>query len=941
MTELDRPGLQNYFGAVRYAVSALPAALIGAICVFAPAASAGEYTVYSCRADESSRNSSWSPSANSSHVTAYSDGCGSGGGGLVARSGVEPPGSIASAFDSATWRFDAPAGASVSQVALSGRAYRASGGRWGVGLSDQGGTYQLGGISSDAMAWESNGWATIATPGSTTLYFGVICASGTGCPTTSTGQPTWGYARARADLYGARVRVTDTGAPSVGSVRGSLVSGTWTGGVASVGFDASDSVGVARQAFSVSGAGREELKSCDFTRPAPCPTQTGSDFGVDTRTIPDGERTLTLTATDTAGNPASWTGTVYIDNNTPGAPSQPQLQGADPSRWRSANGFTLAYENPSRAGGAPLTSHDIQVCPTSPDGTVDPTSCTFANRPGAPGTDSVNLPAPGRYRFRVRVDDALYSGAWSPWSDVLRFDDVSPATPSVAFPAGWINADSAKGSLSMSPPASSPIPVSGISGYRVTGASAEGVTWVGASSAGVGLLPYFSLDEGRTELSVVAVSGSGVETPASRPALGTVRKDTGSPTLTVTGVPTLGATVPYVVTLSATGSDSVSGMDGAPPDRPAADGGFVAFRSPGGAPTVFRGAEGRLSPGEGGQSVTITATDVAGNASVPAQAIYTQDTRVPTGGLLLPEPGAASAIRFLVSESCAGETSIEISTAPGEWTPLPTGLSDGIATAKVPGTIWDNEVPYTLRALVTDCAGNQATLSRWAAGPSNGQPIGQLQPPKRARTTIRATVSAPSRSSKASTARTRVVRAQVRGANGEPVGGAKVTFETQPRAAGAQWQIIASEMTSRSGAASRSIPNTCSQRIRVTISGDDVFAPSTSNVAQTTVHASSSITARPTKLRNGRRLTLSGKLSGGHVPGGLELTLYGKGPRGRSWVPVRSPVTVSRSGRWKTTYRFTSTRTRTAYRFRVRIPSRPDYPFASGYSRSRTVTVAP
>ena len=926
---------------MRYAVSALPVTLIAAICVPAPNASAGEYTVYSCRADDDSRNNSWSASATSSHVTAYSDGCGSGGGGLVARSGVEPSGSIAPAFDSATWRFDAPAGASISQLALSGRAYRASGGRWGVGLSDQSGSYYLGGISGDAMAWESNGWATITTPGSTTLYFGVICANGAGCPTTSTGQPAWGYARARTDLYGARVRVSDTGAPALGSIRGSLVSGAWTGGLSTVGFDASDSVGISRQSFAVAGAGRDDSKPCDFTRPAPCPTQAGSDFTVDTRAIPDGERALTLTATDTAGNPASWTGTVYIDNNAPGAPSQPQLQGTPPAQWRSTNGFTLVYGNPSPAGGAPFTSHDVQVCPTSSDGTVDPSSCTFANRPGAPGTDTVTLPAPGRYRFRVRVDDALYSGAWSPWSDVLRFDDLVPATPSAAFPSGWVNADASKGSLPISPSQSSPTPVSGISGYRVTGVSPEDVTWVGANTAGLGQLPYSSLSEGSTGLSVVAVSGSGVETPASQAARGTVKKDTGPPTLAVTGVPNLGATVPYVVTLSATGADPVSGMEGAPPGRPAAEGGFIAFRSPGGSPTVFRGAEGELSPGEGGQSIAITASDAAGHTSSPVQAIYTQDTRVPTGGLLPPDPATPSVIRFLVSESCEGETSIEISTSPGDWTPLATGLSDGIATAQVPVSTWNDETPYTLRALVTDCAGNQATLSRWAAGPNNGQPIGQLQPPKRTRTTIRATVSAPSSSSRASAARSRIVHAQVKGPDGNPVSGAKVTFETQPRAAGAQWSAVASEETSRSGVATRSIPNVCSQRIRVTISGNDIFAPSTSNVAQTTVHASSSISAKPTTLRNGRRLTLAGKLSGGHVPAGLELTLFGKGPKSRSWVPVRSPVDVSRSGRWKTTYRFTSTRTRTAYRFRVRIPSRPDYPFASGYSRSKSVKVIP
>lgn len=932
---------KNTFAAVNYAVAASLAIALSANWGFANAAQAGEYTVYSCRADDTGRNNSWTASASSSHVTAYSDGCGSGAGGLVARAGVEPAGSLAPAFDSATWRFDSPAGTSISQVALSGRAYRAAGGRWGVGLSDQSGTYHFGGISSDAMAWESGGWATITTPGATTLFFGVLCASGSGCPTTSTGQATWGYARARADLYGARVRVADDSPPSISAVRGSLVGGNWVSGVADVGFDSSDSAGTARQSYSVAGLGREDAKSCNFTRAAPCPTRTSSDFSVDTRTISDGERAVILTAADTAGNPATWAGTALVDNNPPTAPSQPQLQGTPASQWRATNIFTLSYDNPSRAGGAPLTSHDLQVCPTSSDGTPDPGACSFTSLAGAPGSDTVSLPGPGRYRFRVRVDDAIHAGAWSPWSDVLRFDDAVPGTPVASFPSAWVNATDARGGLSLSPASGIARPVSGIAGYVISRSDTGDESWLPASAAGSATLSYSLLPEGTTDVAAIAVSGSGVQSPRDAPARGRIRKDTVAPSLAVSGSPPTGATVGYPVTLTATGEDAVSGMAAAPPERPAADGGFVAFRSPGGAPTVFRGPSGQLSPGEGSQSLSITATDAAGNTSVPAQATYTQDTRTPGGGLLPAESDAPSRIRFLVTESCVGESSIQISTSPGNWTALPTALSDAIATSSVPGEVWDAGIPYTLRAEITDCAGNHATLERWAAGPKNGLPIGQLEPPPRTRTSISASLSAPARSSRASAARARTVKARVRGSDGDPVAGAKVLFETQPRSTGATWRTIGSGTTSHKGEVSRSISNTYSQRIRVTIAGSDVFAPSVSNTLLTSVRASSSITARPARLRNGRRLTLSGKLRGGHIPAGLELTLYGKGPRARSWVPVRSPIDVSRSGHWKTTYRFTKTLVRTSYRFRLRIPGRPDYPFASGYSASRRVTVSP
>ena len=105
-----------------------------AICVFIAATStlpvaamAGEYTVYACRADDGGRNLSWTPSATTSHMLAYSGGCGPSGEGIVARARIEPSGSLAGAFDAANWAFQAPAGATISQVALSGRLYRAAG----------------------------------------------------------------------------------------------------------------------------------------------------------------------------------------------------------------------------------------------------------------------------------------------------------------------------------------------------------------------------------------------------------------------------------------------------------------------------------------------------------------------------------------------------------------------------------------------------------------------------------------------------------------------------------------------------------------------------------------------------------------------------------------------------------------------------------------------
>ena len=934
-TTLDSSRPRIYVAAMRRALVAICGFLVAA-----PAASAGEYTVYACRADEAGRNASWNPIVNAKHLVAYPDGCGSTGDGLVARAGVESAGSQAAAFESAAWRFDAPSGASISKVFISARLYRASGGRWGVGLSNQAGSYLLGGISADALAWESEGYASVVTPGSSSLYFGILCASGAGCPTTSTGQANWGYTRARADLYGARVRVSESSPPAISGVRGALVSGSWVGGRQSVAFDSSDPVGVAGQSYSVAPLAASDAKPCDFARPAPCPTSSGSQFTIDTRGIPDGQQPLTLSAVDAAGNRATWTGTASVDNSAPGPPTPPSLQGLPASRWRSQNGFVLTYENPSRSGGAPLTSRDIQVCPSDAEGAVDLSACSLNGLAGTPGSDTVQLPRPGMFRVRVRVNDALYAGAWSAWSDVLRFDNTAPGTPSTSFPAGWVNAAGASAGLvfSIDP---SRVPASGIASYVVDGLPGGARSFTPAVG-GAAILPYSLLAEGSTPLTIRAVSGSGLMTQVSRQASGTIRKDTIPPALSVAGAPPSGEKVDFAVTLSANASDSISGMAPAPDNRPLTEGAYVSFAPAEGTQQRFRGASGSISPGDGRHSIGVFAADAAGNLSPETRVAYTQDTRVPTGGLLPAPADTPSMIRFRVSEACPGETGIEISTVPGAWQRLPTSLAGDVASSRVPEPVMSTESPYTLRAQVADCAGNRATLDRWAAGPMAGQPIGELTPPSRVRATVRASFRKPGKTmSGASSRRAVTVEGSARVPDGRPLAGALIVFVTRPRSTGRAWRTLARVKSSRSGRVSRSISNEHSQSIRISVAETRLLAPATSNTLQTSVRATSSIAASPEKLRNGRRVTFGGRLGGGYVPSGFEVALYGRAPGSRSWVPVRTPIAVTRSGRWKAGYRFTRTWKRSRYAFRLRIPARPDYPFSAGYSPASVVTVVP
>ena len=95
-------------------------------------------------------------------------------------------------------------------------------------------------------------------------------------------------------------------------------------------------------------------------------------------------------------------------------------------------------------------------------------------------------------------------------------------------------------------------------------------------------------------------------------------------------------------------------------------------------------------------------------------------------------------------------------------------------------------------------------------------------------------------------------------------------------------------------------------------------------------------------LRNGSAARFSGRVLGGFLPaGGRELELQGYNPLRGRWQPVRtSGLRSDGQGNWHASYRFSATRGTVRYRFRLRVPPRPDHPFANGYSRALTVIVS-
>jgi hypothetical protein len=917
-----------------------------AVGVLAPSqALGGSYTVNACLDDSRGANFSWTSASSNIDLPSYSAGCsGSSAEGLIARAAAKPAGGLVPAFASAGWSFDAPASTTIDRADISVRLYRYGGGltdRWGVGIGDETGAYLLGGIGQSALSSGARGsYFALTVSNRSSLRLGVVCANGDGCSVQATNVAAARYSRASTELFGARVRINDPTTAALYAESGALwTSSAWLSGIQPLSFSASDNVGIASLAGSVGNERRVISSDCDYARPIPCPASRELSASFDTSTLTDGTHSVTIEATDSGGNESSAARQVLVDNTAPGPAGTPQLAGPPSSTWRVVNDFTLSYTNPAKAGGAPLSSHDVELCAVKADDAIDPARCNIEARPGAPAIDSVSVPGAGRYKLRVRVNDELFKGQWSAWSSLLQFDNTLPGTPTVAFPSGWVNRQQSAAPLVLAAPTSSPPPPSAYASYRVSIDGGTVVTVPAEGSAHIGLFDLASLSDGRHRLGVSAVSGAGLATPALLEASGDLSKDVVAPALAVTGAPAHGAFVTTTVELRMSASDATSGMDGAVSPAPISNGGYVSTQLDHAANVLTAGPLAQLIPGDGEHVVQSYAADVAGNRSAVESFTYTQDTVPPSGGLRPIRNDHPDLLDFFIDERCLGRASIEISVTPGVWRPLATSESFQRASAVVPADISEPRTPFTARAVVSDCAGLTANLTDWYGGERSGTPIGTIVSPARAVISAKATVVPLASGSSASALVHRRVTALVVDSSGDPLSNVSVRIETEPWMTPATWEAAGSVRTDSKGRAVATLEVHSSLRIRAVVAGNEFRNEAVSNTAYVTRLASTTISARPRTVRAGAVTKIAGRLRGGLNPrSGFQLVLSGKGPRSRGWVPIRTTIAVSANGYWSTRYRFLKS-SRGKFYFRVRPPNRPDYPFRSAESQSVRVVV--
>jgi hypothetical protein len=228
------------------------------------------------------------------------------------------------------------------------------------------------------------------------LFFGVMCRlvdGATAC--ISGGAP---IHAATADLYSARVTLSESGAPSLGSVGGALWAAGIVSGVTPVTFAASDPSGIQEQQVR-SDTGQTLIsvpQACDFTNTPPCPQQPAGTLNVDTTRVPDGTHTFSLVVTDAAANSQIATSPpVTVDNYGPPPPMlTATAQGA------GSNVIALSWRNPP-SPPAPITRAMVQLCQAI---------CPPATAIGASGAAQLTAPGPGLYSVRLWLLDTQGRG---------------------------------------------------------------------------------------------------------------------------------------------------------------------------------------------------------------------------------------------------------------------------------------------------------------------------------------------------------------------------------------------------------------------------------------------------------------------------------------------------------------------------------------------------
>jgi hypothetical protein len=380
-------------------VALAPALALAATAALAAGAQAGEYHVYSCRTPtgQPASTEGWSAPEHSGEDTT-ADTCEEADGGLVA--GLNAHVSHPAETDKATWGYEAPQGEAIvgatlwragETVALAKpeTAYTF----WLAGVADEGPQTEVFEECGAKKCPKEGDFAAplslenrVAVPndalGSRYLYLNVSCASlVSACAASEAGKT--GYV-ATIELFAADLLLSQSEAPVVSGVGGSLAEGTTVSGTSDVAFEAHDGgSGIYEVVFRVDG----EVVSTVFPEEAdgrchnvgsasepaflyarPCPTAMSVDLPLDTTGLSNGTHDLLVSVLDAAGNSTTvLERKIAVDNAAApgGAGSNGNGSGGSGSGGANAGGSNPSGSSAS-AGAAAGSGASIAAAASGP-----------------------------------------------------------------------------------------------------------------------------------------------------------------------------------------------------------------------------------------------------------------------------------------------------------------------------------------------------------------------------------------------------------------------------------------------------------------------------------------------------------------------------------------------------------------------------------------------
>ncbi len=269
---------------------------------------------------------------------------------------------------------------------------------------------------------------------------------------------------------------------------------------------------------------------------------------------------------------------------------------------------------------------------------------------------------------------------------------------------------------------------------------------------------------------------------------------------------------------------------------------------------------------------------------------------------------------------------------------------------------------YEVRAVVTDVAGNEAVINRWADGSrttlamplrlaANMSVAGMVKAKGCAKTAKKRRGSSGGRKrgarprcrkkaksvgslslgyGKRATSSGRLVTAQ-----GEPIANAPIVVYGQARSGG-QFVRLGSARTDARGDLRFKVPAGPSRTVRYRYEGTNTVQPAAAQLT-TKVNAAARLKVDRRRLRNGQTVRFAGRLLGKPIPKAGKLVALQAKVRG-GWRTFATPR-ANRKGVFKHRYRFTATTGIRRYEFRAVVAREDAYPYEAGVSRTVRVIV--